>query len=125
MRNYFKIKSAKVPLYRGYLVIIITNSVKKLKQYIPKFEDNGIYAHSYFHNFKNRQGFFVILNFNNELRKIHYGTITHESIHTAHFILQSRGLKESYENDEAETYLAEWITDKVYGFIKKNKFKVV
>ena len=59
------------------------------------------------------------MNFNNKLRKIHHGTITHESIHIAHFILGAIGLKESYENDEAETYLAEWITDESYKFIKK------
>ena len=32
--------------------------------------------------------------------------------------------KEDIVNDEAEAYLAEWITDQVYRFIKKTNHKV-
>ncbi len=122
--KYLKIHYQKVPLYRGYFIIILSNSVKKVKKYIPSFADDYIYASAYFHEFKKKNAFFIILNFNNKFRKIHHGTITHESIHTSHFILKHVDIKENYENDEAETYLAEWITDEVYKFIKQNGFKI-
>ncbi len=124
MKAYLKITHFKVPLYGGNLVIILTNSTKKIKKYIPNFEDNDIYAHSYYHTFKNKQGFFVILNFNNKYRKMDHGTITHEAIHNSHFILQCIGGKSDFNDDEPEAYLAEWITDKVYKYIKKNKLVV-
>lgn len=46
--------------------------------------------------------------------KRHTGEVMHECIHAANFILHSRGVKISTKNDEALTYLVEWI----YGRLK-------
>ena len=119
-----KIKAINVPLYRGKLVIIITDSTKQVKKCIPYFDDNYLYAHSYWTKYKKSQGYYIILNFKNTYRKIHHGTIAHEAVHTSHFIMKDRGLIEGFDNDEAEAYLVEWITDQVYKFIKKTKHKV-
>jgi len=119
-----KIKSLNIPLYRGKFIVVITKSPAKIKKYIPDFDDENIYAHSYYANYKKKQGFYIILNFKSQFGKVNHGTIAHEAVHTAHFIMKSRGIIEGFDNDEAEAYLVEWITDQVYKFIKKIKYKV-
>ena len=104
--------------------MIITNSVKQIKKYILTFEDSFIYASSYFANYKKQQGFYIILNFKYQNRKIFHGTIAHEAVHIAHFIMKDRGLIEGFDNDEAEAYLVDWIVDQTYKFIQKTKNKV-
>lgn len=120
-----KIKAINVPLYRGELVIIITNSVKHLKKYIPDWTDKEIYASTYYALYKDKtQGYYIILNFKSPYRKIQHGTIAHESVHAAHFIMKHRGLTVDIDNDEAEAYLVEWITDQVYKVVGQTKYKV-
>ncbi len=119
-----KIKAINIPLYRGKLVIIITDSAKQVKKHIPEFDDAYLYAHSYWAKFKKSQGYYIILNFKNPYRKIHHGTIAHEAVHTAHFIMKDRGIIDSFENDEAKAYLVEWITDQVYKVIKNANHEV-
>ena len=124
MKKYLFLKSTPVPLYRGSLVVVLTNSTNDLKKYIPPWKDEIIYASAWLYTFKKKQGYFIILNFDNKYRKIKNGTITHEALHAAHFILNDRGIKASHKHDEALAYLVEWITDQVYKFVKKNKFEV-
>lgn len=123
--KYLHLKELEVPLYRGKLVIILTNDKEKLQKYIPDFEDKEPYAHTWLINWKGKQGFVIVLNFDNSYRKIHNGTITHEAIHATHFIAQERGLEADFQNDEPITYLAEFITDEVYKLMKKHKFEAV
>lgn len=40
------------------------------------------------------------------------GALSHESIHAANFILDDCGIKQDTENDEALTYLSQWIFEK-------------
>lgn len=119
-----EIKALNIPLYRGKFIIIITDSTKKVKKYIPSFPDDFIYASSYYANYKKQQGFYIILNFKSPYRKIKHGIIAHEAVHTAHFIMKDRGIIDSFDNDEANAYLVEWVTDQIYKFIKKTKNKV-
>ena len=121
MAEYLHIKAVEVPIYRGYFVIILTNSQKKVVKYLPEFKGR-VYAHSWFATYRGQQGFYIVLNFDNEVRKIKHGVITHEAIHTAHFIATERGIEPDFSNDEAIAYLGEWITDSVYKFIQKHKF---
>lgn len=122
--EYLYKKEIKIPLYRGKLIVILTNDKIKLQKYIPDFGDDEIYAHSILSSWYGSDGFIVILNFNNKHRKIHFGTITHESVHLSHFIATERGFIADYKNDEPITYLAEWISDEIYKFILKNNFNV-
>lgn len=126
MKKYLYRKDKPIPLYRGALVIVLTNSKKKLKNHLNDFGKGGIYAHSILSSYKGRQGFFLILNMHNKYRKIKHGIITHEAIHIAHFIADLRGIKPDHNNDEPITYLSEWITDQVYKFIKsKEMYKLI
>jgi len=123
--KHLHLKALEVPLYRGKLVIILTNDKQQLQKYIPDFEDEEPYAHTFLINWKGKQGFVIVLNFENSFRKIHNGTITHEAIHATHFIAQERGIEADFLNDEPITYLAEFITDAIYKLMTKHKFKAV
>ena len=125
MKKYLHIKEIKIPIYRGSLIITLTNSAKKLQKYIPDFEDRDIYAHSYLADYKGTQGYYIILNFDNKYRKIKHGTIAHEAaVHIPNFIAINRGIEPDFVNDEPIAYLAEWITDNVYKFLSKHKMIV-
>ena len=45
-------------------------------------------------------------------------------MHVTHFIAHKRGIEPDFTNDEPLTYLAAWVTDEMYFFIKKKGFKV-
>lgn len=47
----------------------------------------------------------------------------HESIHAANFILASRGVKVSARNDEALTYLSQWIFSRCMACQKEKRKK--
>ncbi len=121
--KHFHIKSWEIPLYRGYFVVMLTNDTDAIKQYIPMFEDRHIYGHTYLWNYKRRMAIYITLNFNSEFRSITHGTITHEVIHACNFLLNERGVKSDYDNDEPMTYLSEWYTDKIYQFMKQKGFE--
>ncbi len=124
MKEYLHIKYLEIPIYRAYLIIIITNSCEKLEKRIPDFNDDSLYAQSRYINFKGRQGFAAAFNFDSIGRKITHGCIAHESIHLANFIADYRGFKADFYNDEPIAYLVDWITDEIYKFIMKCNFIV-
>jgi hypothetical protein len=47
------------------------------------------------------------------------GILCHESIHAANIILMQKGVKISTKNDEALTYLAQWIFERCLPICKK------
>ena len=124
MEEYLHIKAVNIPIYRGKLIIVLTNSNKKLQKYLPYFEDD-IYAHTYLDNYRSRDGYYCILNFNNDYRKMYHGVIAHEAVHVSSFLLENRGVKLDFNNDEPAAYLVEWITDQIYSFINKKGFKPI
>ncbi len=126
MKKHLHIKKTDIPLYRGKLVIIITNDDDKLKKYLPDFK-GIIYAHSWNTNvdsYTGVTGYTVVLNFNSPFRDVTLGTIVHEAFHIVNFIAADRGIKSDFENDEALSYLIEWVVEEIYSFIKKCNFEV-
>jgi hypothetical protein len=123
-KEYLHIKDIEIPIYRGRLVIIITNSVNKLQKYLPDFKQSKVYAHAWMDNYKGKAGHFMVLNFDNKNNGITHGCVTHEAIHLANFLADFRGFKPDFNNDEPICYLAEWIVDQTYKFINEKKFKV-
>lgn len=121
-KKYFYKEEQDVPIYRGRLVVIISNDKDKLKSFIPYFEDNEIYAHSFMLDWKGKEGFVIALNFNNKHRPIHIGTIAHEAVHVAHLIAEHRGVIPDFVNDEPIAYLVEWIVDEVIKLMEKHNF---
>ena len=83
------------------------------------------YAHTYHVNHKDSEGYLIAFNINHTHKKITHGTISHEIFHAASCLLRKRGMKLSSSSEEAYAYLIDWMTDKVYDIIKKNKIDVV
>jgi hypothetical protein len=125
MNEYIYIKEKEIPLYRGKLVIVLTNSVSEVKKINPTYSHDFVYASTFFGNWKGMQGFFVIFNFDHKNYAVYNGTITHEALHCANFIGEARGIVNDGVNDEPFAYLAEWITDEIYKFINKYNVKVM
>lgn len=123
--KYLHKSDIEIPLYRGKLIVILTNDIDKLKEIIPDFRGETIYGHAYCGGYKESSGYFVVLNFNNPIKKITHGVITHESIHITSFLAEHVGFVPDFENDEPITYLAEWVTDEIYKLIKKHKKEVI
>ena len=97
-------RKIKVPIYNSEVIFVYNE--KELKKYI---KDGDI---------KNCDGKFYENNGNGVIyigdKKS--GTLIHEIIHYAIYLLQDRGVEISYRNDECITYLAEYIYNQ---FIKK------
>lgn len=125
----FHKQAFQIPLYRGYLVVVISNDIAKTKELFPKeiFDNNTVYAHCVYGNYKGQQGFYIVINPFSKYRSIFHGTIAHEALHACSFLLRQRGIEIDASNDEPQAYLIEWITDKVYEVLKKfnytNKIK--
>lgn len=124
MKAYIHIKEKWIPIYRGKLVIILSNSTQKVKKLIPELLGSSVYAHTINQNWHGVDGYIIVLNFDNQARHIFPGTITHEAIHCAHFLARGRDIIADFENDEPIAYLVEWITDEVYKFVYKKGFNI-
>lgn len=119
MRKYLHKKVYEMPLYRGVLVIIITNSPSGVRKMFPDFDDDEVYAHSLLAGYRGKQAFVIIINPDNSYRDIKHGTIAHEAVHIANYVGMTRGFVADFDNDEPICYLVEWVTDKVYKLLKK------
>lgn len=117
MKKYFFIQSKEIPLYRGKLVIILSNDKEKIKNICPIFDDDNIFAHAIFGNYKGTQGFFIILNHKNKYMQINPGVIAHEAHHICSYIADKRGIIIDTNNDEPMAYLIEWIVNEVHKYI--------
>lgn len=119
MKKHFLLKEIDIPIYRGKLVIILTNSKKKLIKEIPKFGGPRIYGHAINKSYKGKDGYFIVLNTELATTAITPGVIAHESFHTAAFILGNRDVHFDIDNDEPYAYLLDWVVDQVYLFLKE------
>ncbi len=124
-KKYLHKKYTKVPLYFGDLILIITNSNKKLHKKLPQFKKKErLYGHSLLAGHKNRTGFYIVLNFENGFTKMTHDTIAHEALHITHFICHSVGIEYDVDNDEPMTYLLGWVVEQLYTWIDELGFKV-
>lgn len=118
-------KRYDIPLYRGKFIVILTNSMDKLKGTLGDDYISGeLFAHALYVGYKGYQSFVTVFNFDNENMHINHGLITHEVIHCLSYILDSRGIKADLNNDEPVAYLSEWLTNRIYEFIHEKGFKV-
>lgn len=122
-KKYFNTTSITIPIYGGKLVIIFTSDAIAVKKIIPSFEDEEVFAHAVYENWKGYEGYIMVLNFEHN-KAITHGVIWHEIFHTVNFIAQTRGIDLDVENDEPLAYLGMWITDEVYKFINKQNIKI-
>jgi len=116
-KKYLYTNSVAVPLYRGYIIIIFTNSKKKLKKYAPEMHLRELYAYSCRIERDGALGHAMVLNFDSKVRKMNPGCVAHEIVHCVNSILDYAGVLPSFENDEPTAYLTDWVTDQVYKFM--------
>ena len=57
--------------------------------------------------------------FKNTKSSLNINTMSHEAAHATNAILNSRGIKPSFSNDEAQAYLSGWVSEVAYKTIKK------
>ncbi len=69
--GYLHFKDLEIPLYRGSLIIVLTNDNDKLVNILPSFpRDKNIYGHTWHDNWKGDTGYLIILNFEKDYKKI-------------------------------------------------------
>lgn len=114
------LKAIEIPLYRGYLLIVISDDPEEVAEVLGIDRDafkDGVFCHSVKEiGHKGKQAWAVVLNFKNKFNKISYGIVTHEATHTANAIAEARGFVADFNNDEPIAYLAEWIVDEIVQF---------
>jgi len=111
------------PLYRGKLCVINTNSNGLLlRKHDLELKDKELYASTIDGcikiNNSNYYCTYIILNTNNSFTPITHGVIAHEAFHASNFLLSRRGVIIDRDNDEAQAYLIDWITDQIHRLIK-------
>lgn len=121
MVKYYHKKSVNIPLYKGNLIIILSNDEDRLKK---EFPDNWEKDDFVFFYYKDDYHYYLIFNFHKADRNISHSNIAHESLHAANVILDSRGVVSDFNNDEPVTYLLEWIINQVYKFARDKKMKI-
>ena len=70
MKDYLIKNYCEVPLYRGHFILLLTNSADKVREEIPSFSKDDVYAHTCLDEHKGKNGFYVILNYDSPYRKI-------------------------------------------------------
>ena len=123
MYKYCKIRYRKIPLYGGRLVIILSNDQEKVSKLVGITKYEYLFAHSAINKYKGKRAFFIVLNFHDE-EAITYGHISHEITHTAEFIAEEAGITADYYENEPVAYIAGWVGNEVYKFIRDCGFKV-
>lgn len=130
MDSYLHKKIVNIPIYGSWLCIILSNDAKLINKEVDNFGyDKEPYATAIYNSIKIkgdkhlRQGFYVILNPDNELG-ITTGVIAHEAFHISNMLFEIRGVRPSFDNDEPQAYFIEWVCDEVCGFMKKKGYDV-
>ena len=112
-----KVKLYEIPLYLGYLAVVVTNDLKKLQKLIPEYTRDDIFASTYLTTVKDFRTVAVIFN-PVDSSHLTYGIISHEAYHAASFILDFAGHVSEF-NDEPTAYLTEWCADRIAENIPK------
>lgn len=115
------VKHTTIPIYRGSLIVLLTNDVEEVKKYCPEFSKQDIYAHAVNASFDGIDGYFIILNPKSEYRQLTHGVIAHEVLHVVNMISINRGIECDLNNDEPIAYLTEWVCDFVYSALHDAK----
>lgn len=121
--EYLHKKVVPVPLYGGVLVILLSNSPEKVAKYLPRFDDEFVFAHAIYEDYRGKRGYFCALNFNYPNYPMSPGTIAHEAGHLAMYVCESVGVELQHDNPEPYTYLVGWFADELHKFAKQKGFE--
>lgn len=124
---YIHKKATQIPLYPGKLVIILTNSVEKLRTLYPdtppELTQNELFAFAWEGKYKSAAAYFILLNFHDKYAKISNGVIAHEALHITNMIAKRMQIQLDPDNDEPLAYILKWITDQVHAFADLHNLK--
>ena len=110
-------KHQKIPIYKGDFYLIHSDSWDYVQETTKRKHDHDIYGFATCGPF----GYALVLNTYLERIPLKYGIITHEAFHIASMILENSGYSHDPNNEEPFAYLAEWIADEAFIFLKENK----
>lgn len=122
--KYVYYKVLNIPIYKGKFIVILGNDKRKIKKVYPNFNRETVYATTFYDRYKNDEGYYVVLNFDNKYNKITHGVIAHEALHCVNMLAEYRGFVPDFQNDEPLTYLLEWFVNEIHKFVKEKGFKV-
>ncbi len=118
-QKYLHFKQVQIPIYKGRLLIALTNDIEKLNRKTGINYSGDIFAFTITIEYKNEQAYLVVLNFDDDFAKITHGIVAHEAVHVANFIFERIGVVPSFDNDEPLTYLTQWVVDEIYKVVNK------
>lgn len=116
--NYFlggknmRIKSKKIPLYTGKLIIIQLEEKENMSDVAKKYNIN--------YDVSNYDGMAFIENQNYIIafgKNTSYSIVAHESLHAVSYIFDAHNMVMDCKNDESIAYLLEWIVEECHKFI--------
>ena len=110
-----KRKTIKIPIYFGYLNMILTDDFQAISdKYGFDMDMSGYEAITFVNEHRGVSHFMVVFKPYTSLK-----TICHETVHLVNRIMKSRGIELSYLNDEPQAYLSGWVFDQCYKFLNK------
>ncbi len=123
LKKYLHFKQVQVPIYKGKLLIVLTNDTEGLNRKMGFNYSGDTFAFAIRTGYKGYQSYLVALNFDNDFAKITHGIIAHEAVHIANFIQEYVGVVPTFDNDEPSAYLTQWVVDEIYKMMSKYKKK--
>jgi hypothetical protein len=113
-----KVVKVNIPIYFGYLRIVIAKDFTKAAKKIKYKTDLDLSLYGAFvyadHNNKGITVYTVFFRPNAS----HSG-IAHEAVHLVNHIFRDRHMLLDTENDEPQAYLTGWINNEIYKALKK------
>jgi hypothetical protein len=111
--KYYKEKIINTHLYPAKIYFIKTNDEEKiLKKHNLTFENHSIYAHTLSQIVElkhcNQRRYYLILDTASTL-KIDHSTLAHECFHLSNMIFDFIGMIPSFEHDEPQAYLIQYL----------------
>lgn len=109
-----KQKKLNIPIYRGELNLIKVKELKELHDLfydIYTFEDGFLDGAGALHFDIPPIKFYIVVEM-----PANIPILAHEALHATNKILDKRGIKSDFENDEAQAYLLEWIMEECIKF---------
>lgn len=104
-------KEIKIPIYGGKIIFMYGDLIDVKTRYNLNFNPNDYDAIVF--DVEERDQFILAFSVIKE------STLMHEIVHLVNNIFKSRNIKLDIDNDEPQAYLAGWIADELYTFIKE------
>jgi hypothetical protein len=122
--NNVLIRKFKTPTYRTPFWVVVSDSVIKSIDTVEDIIDYKVAEpadkrsiDAYTFGYEDHGGIARVLVF--VTPKLKPGRVAHECNHAMNIILNWHGVRPSYSNDEAESYLLEYFVDKVHDVVRE------